>query len=164
NSARAIQELESFFSKIAPQIERLAFRLRITDPHPSQSAESTFSERLVSCLLACRRLRHLEIGGFGFSPDFLSRLSVLPLSSLNIGPLQYFTSCEQALQLFEAPSLLRRSLKEFSCPESLSAAFYSLPQECEDAGIKFSWNKTSDKEREMYEDLMQTAGLDNDTI
>ncbi|GAA5983535.1 hypothetical protein JCM5350_000265 [Sporobolomyces pararoseus] len=164
NPARAIEELESFFSKIAPRIERLAFRLRITDPHPSQFAESTFTAHLVSCLLSCRRLENLEIGGFGFSPDFLARLSVFPLSSLKIGPLQYFTSCEQALQLFEPPSLLRSSLKQFSCPESLSAAFYSLPQECEDAGIEFSWNKTSDKEREMYEDLMETAGIDNDTI
>ncbi|GAA5999638.1 hypothetical protein JCM5350_007869, partial [Sporobolomyces pararoseus] len=73
NSARAIQELESFFSKIAPQIERLAFRLRITDPHPSQSAESTFTAHLVSCLLSCRRLQHLEIGGFDPSSHSLQR-------------------------------------------------------------------------------------------
>ncbi|GAA5956084.1 hypothetical protein JCM3765_005449 [Sporobolomyces pararoseus] len=54
NPPRAIQELESFFSKIAPRIERLAFRLRTTAPHPSPTAVLNFTEHLVSSLLSCR--------------------------------------------------------------------------------------------------------------
>ncbi|GAA5956100.1 hypothetical protein JCM3765_005455 [Sporobolomyces pararoseus] len=106
--ARAIQEIQSFFSTIAPRIERLAFRLRTTAPHPSPTAELNFTEHLVSSLLSCRRLQHLEIGGFGFSPELLTLLSQLQLTSLFIRPLQHVMSSKHVMKVLHSP--LRQSL------------------------------------------------------
>jgi len=120
--AQAIQHLESFFSAISPKIERLAFRLRATSPHPSEDAEAKFSRKLVSCLASCRRLRHLEIGGFGTAPSFLPQLSILPLSVLVLLPLQHVTSFQgHVLPLFTTPSPLRESLVTLRLERSLLA-------------------------------------------
>ncbi|GAA5981031.1 hypothetical protein JCM5350_000019 [Sporobolomyces pararoseus] len=112
NPAQAIQEIESFFTTIAPRIERLVFRLRSTGPHPSAFEESKFTVHLVSCLVSCTRLRHLSIGGFGFAPDLLSRLSLLPLRSLTILPLQYVKDYNDYLPLLHAspPDQTRKNL------------------------------------------------------
>ncbi|GAA5997782.1 hypothetical protein JCM5350_003056 [Sporobolomyces pararoseus] len=164
NPARAIQELESFFSKIAPQIERLAFRLRMTDPHPSQSAESTFTEHLVSCLLSCRRLQHLEIGGFGFSPEFLSRLTVLPLSKLVILPQQYVESCKDLQPLVKSNSSLRNSLKTLFVRLSITRGSehrrdsQKLEELCQAANIQFKVAKS--REQTMLKKLMEFAGVE----
>ncbi|GAA5956048.1 hypothetical protein JCM3765_005439 [Sporobolomyces pararoseus] len=156
---RAIRELESFFSKIAPRIERLAFRLHLAAPHPSSTAELNFTEHLVSSLLSCRRLQHLEIGGFGFSPDFLSRLTVLPLSTLSIRSLQYFKSYEQVVRLFETPSLLRQSLEEFSCPYFRKSRTRPLERMCKELNIWYG-RYLNGEERKLYRELMNSAGLD----
>ncbi|GAA5984517.1 hypothetical protein JCM5350_004744 [Sporobolomyces pararoseus] len=164
NPARAIQELEAFFSKIAPRIERLAFRLRITDPHPSLASESTFTEHLVSCLLSCRRLQHLEIGGFGFSPDFLSRLTTLPLSNLVILPQQHVESCKDLIALVKSDSSLRNSLKTLFVRLSVIRGSehrrdsQKLEKLCQAANIQFKVAES--REQTMLRRLIEFAGVE----
>ncbi|GAA5986794.1 hypothetical protein JCM5350_005241 [Sporobolomyces pararoseus] len=102
NPAEAIRHVESFFAAISPRIERLVFRLRLYLPHPSPSAESNFTQCFISSLSSCTRLRHFEVGGFGFSPDFLSRLALLSFDTLVILPLQYVKTYDQYLPLIRS--------------------------------------------------------------
>lgn len=158
------QPIESFFSAISPKIERLAFRLRITCPHPSPADELKFSEQLASCLVACPRLRHLEIGGFGFSPDFLSRLSVLPLSTLALRPLQHVRSYDENIRpLFESPSALRQSLQDLRLGTDMAGSQtrcgWSPPPDIKLDGISIGW-KGANGERQLYGRLMRERGFD----
>jgi hypothetical protein len=165
NPAQAIQELESFFSVISPKIERLAFRLRLTSPHPSPADKLVFTEHLISCLLSCRRLRHLEIGGFGLSPCFISQLGVLTLSTLAILPLQHAPNYGDLISLVNSHPPLRNSLKVLRCqtqsipsnpthPELLE----ELSRRCRDEGIDLKIDQSSEEEA-MLAKLMGLAGV-----
>ncbi|GAA5984552.1 hypothetical protein JCM5350_004758 [Sporobolomyces pararoseus] len=110
--ARAVQEIQSFFSTIAPSIERLSVLIRITARHPSPADESTFTQEFVKGLSSCRRLQQFEIGGFGLSPNFLSNLTSFRLRSLSIRPLQYVKASEDLTKLLHSP--LRQTLVTLS--------------------------------------------------
>jgi len=164
NPAQAIQHLDSFFSAISLKIERLAFRLRVTCPHPTPADELKFSEHIISCLLSCARLRHLEIGGFGFSPDFLSRLSVLSLSTLVLLPLQHVISYNGHIRpLFSSPSTLRQSLNSFHFEDELLRNPRDWPEiskTFESYGISLEYTHRTYPERRMYNLHVRRRGLD----
>lgn len=119
NPRRAVQEIETFFSIISPAIERLAFRLRLSDLHPSLPDELRFTEHLVASLCSCTRLRHLEIGGFGFNHDLVSGLSNLPLSTLVLLPSQNINSTSEVVSLLDSTSVLETSLELLRIDQSL---------------------------------------------
>ncbi|GAA5981058.1 hypothetical protein JCM5350_000027 [Sporobolomyces pararoseus] len=164
NPAQAIQEIESFFTAIAPRIERLVFRLRLTRPHPSPFEESKFTLHLVAGLVSCTRLLHLSIGGFGFAPDLLSRLSLLPVQSLRILPLQYVKKYNDYLPLLHTipPNETRKTTIVSQFTGSQNDIYARL-------AFRDSWRKESGgpflsqnfpDERRMWKRLANAANVD----
>ncbi|GAA5964596.1 hypothetical protein JCM3765_007635 [Sporobolomyces pararoseus] len=161
NPPEAIRHIESFFSAISPQIEVLVFRLRITSPHPSAFQESKFTQRFISSLYSCTKLRHLEVGGLGFSPDFLSRISILPFKTLTILPLQHVRNYNHYLPLIYSAQKTQsaRVLKvaRLDVPDRLD--HYIFVKLCSDDGVELS-TKECQKERVMWKTLANAAGVD----
>ncbi|GAA5956211.1 hypothetical protein JCM3765_005491 [Sporobolomyces pararoseus] len=156
NPAQAIQEIESFFSTIAPRIEHLVFRLRLTRPHTSSFEESKFTHHFISGLLSCTRLDHLSIGGFGFAPDLLSRLSGLPIRSLTILPLQYVENYSQYLPLIHTtpPNQIRKITRATRCKGGADAYRSWI----EEIGVYITCLEC-EEERVMWRTLARAAGV-----
>jgi hypothetical protein len=169
NPAQAIKHLESFFSAISPKLETLVFRLRVTSPHPSSADAATFTRSLVTSLGSCRHLRHLEIGGFGFSPDILTHLTALPLSTLVLLPLQHCKTLNDLLPLFTPDSTLLKTLKR--CSVHIRKKFFgsSRNRQHRDGEIDlrklgqkldiYIWEGHLDGEVALLKDLMEGAGV-----
>ncbi|GAA5956189.1 hypothetical protein JCM3765_005484 [Sporobolomyces pararoseus] len=160
DSEKANDRLDTFFDAISPQLERLTLRIRVSPDHLFDSDELFFSKHLVDCLLSCRRLTHLEIGGFGFSPKVLPQLSTLPLSTLVILPMPM--ECDGPdllLSLVKSPSILRSSLKSLRFPELCQQADEeseeALESICREAGIDLGVDdrqKESNFDKELFEE------------
>ncbi|GAA5833261.1 hypothetical protein JCM5353_007928 [Sporobolomyces roseus] len=110
----ALRQVDVFFETISPKLERLALRLRLTSPHPSALNETTFTDHFIDGLLSCSKLNHLELGGFGLSPDYLSRLIRLPLTTLIVLPILPLPSLDDLeILLVDTPDLATSGLEEF---------------------------------------------------
>ncbi|GAA5955980.1 hypothetical protein JCM3765_000060 [Sporobolomyces pararoseus] len=105
------QEIQRFFQVISPKIEHLTLRIRLS--HSSDNDfETTFTEQLMDGITSLKRLRHFGIGGFGFKYDtLLSRLSELPLESLNFHSISPPPLLDHFSRIFATPSTLRSNLK-----------------------------------------------------
>jgi len=146
-----LEDLEYFFSAFAPTIERLTFRLRAAAIHRHRRAELELTQQLITSLASCHLLRHLEIGGFGFSPDFLDRLTILPLTTLVIFPTEHHGTARTLLPLLSQPSVLRRSLKTLhSAMVSMDGSEHAEAMQtvfaaCRDLNINFRWEHCSEE-------------------
>jgi hypothetical protein len=115
-------EIQVLFTVISPNIEYLSLRLRLSSPHPSVAGEERFTVHFSALLTTCKRLRHLEIGGFGFSPKLITYLFTLPLETLIILPLQHVPPPQMIPDYFSfAPTLFKplKSLKKFGIDSRL---------------------------------------------
>lgn len=116
----ALRQVDIFFETISPKLERLALRLRLTSPHPSALNEITFTDHFIGGLLSCSKLNHLELGGFGLSPDYLSRLIRLPLTTLIVLPILPLPSLGDLKSLLvDTPDLATSGLQEF-CVQAIA--------------------------------------------
>ncbi|GAA5850134.1 hypothetical protein JCM5353_008971 [Sporobolomyces roseus] len=114
-NGQAESEMQEFFDMISPRIERLALRIRLDQAWPRDYDRWMFTQDLVQRLRGCPRLRHLEIGGFAFSPDLPAQLSSLPLDTLIVLPLQFALSFEWIKALL--PSYGPRTLRTLGVNE-----------------------------------------------
>ncbi|GAA5983504.1 hypothetical protein JCM5350_000254 [Sporobolomyces pararoseus] len=156
NPVAALDEIGSFFLAISPQLEQLAFRLRITGPHPSSIDESNFTRHLVSSLSSCKRLQHLELGGFGCSRDLLPQLSTLSVPELVLLPLHNLKSC--AYNLRERPPASPRVRRRTPVRQEPAERQTTIEDLCEVAGIWVS-EDVAKSEWEMMDELMRNAGI-----
>jgi hypothetical protein len=162
DSNRANREIDSFFSAISPRIERLAFRLRLARPYPQDhfATESSLNTQLISSLASCKRLRHLEIGGFGFEFDFFSQLcnTSLLLTTLVLLPTYYIRICHDILSLLKWPGPVIKSLKTLRCGNPVYAQHRDFPEGLDD--LK-EYCRKEDIELELYESYPEAVLLGN---
>ncbi|GAA5988369.1 hypothetical protein JCM5350_004419 [Sporobolomyces pararoseus] len=158
NPRRAIQEIKTFFSIISTAIERLAFRIRLSSIHPSLHDERRFTEHLVASLCSCTRLRHLEIGGFGFNHDLVSGLSNLPLSTLVLLPSQNINSTSEVVSLLDQTSVLRASLELLQLDQSLvdDQSWVTITALGHQHGVQVE-KENREKEKELLKELISQA-------
>ncbi|GAA5980113.1 hypothetical protein JCM5350_001767 [Sporobolomyces pararoseus] len=157
------EELKRFFQVISPRIKHLALRIRVLAP--DDEFEIPFTEDLMDGITSCKRLRHFEIGGFGFKFDTLiSRLSVLPLESLHLHPMSPSPSLEHFLGVFDTPSTLRSHLRLVS--RALDAYRWRVgvdpwAAELKSSGIKELCFKTVNGEDEdkVLQEALQEVGM-----
>jgi len=110
----ALRQVDIFFETISPKLERLALRLRLTSPHPSTLNEITFTDHFIAGLISCSKLHHLELGGFGLSSDYITRLIRLPLTTLIVLPILPLPSLDDLkILLVDTPDLATSGLKNF---------------------------------------------------
>lgn len=163
---RSICYVDSFFRTLSPKIRRLALRLRTTGLFDHAHGIS-FTDHFFSGLRSCQHLGHLELGGFGYSLDFLSRLSTLPVSTLILHPLGDRPALLDIFELLKDPSTnLARSLKVLDVRDidDDHRAETKLELLCEERRVKLSHRgggragEWAAKEAELMTSSMKSAG------
>ena len=129
-----LDQVQSFFETISPRIQYLAIRLRLRTDHEDRADELTFTQAFVNGLASCRRLKHLEIGGSGFSPDLPRHLAILPLTSLVLRHVHELPSAADLFQLISPSAVSSRTLKQVRMPQYWTNLIEDISKKFEERG------------------------------